>query len=573
MVKKCKKKLFSVLIKTGYCLGSFLLERIIYATQQHSKYRILWAALGLGLIGVHSPLSAGKVTLSLKKGSDWVAYDERNLDGGRGDYDNGKIWLQFPDYDTVVAWSRQFQARRLVEEIIKDDIKREVDAKILEARRAGRISDGTPLVYNMLYKGSADTRMEATTNVEFKLSVAEASSGSRTVLVRPHVASEGVSELAGNGEKEFHIVVNNVNAGESFAVAHVDEGLAFIQVYVILGQARYILVCEALQGIKQELIRARVRIPPPIQQALRSTTSVAAASPPVSAPAPAAPPQCPVIPLPILSPEALRHPLIENGTIGKLHALVGVDNWRTDNCVRIGQYEGFFGRPQGAKAYYRSELTGRRSEIKMYDGGLGDDREIVWDWFWKNFTSDEGIMGFVPRYVTNHLPLGLCTREGGRMAWNLSDRLGLPLVKVVVNFFRLTMNRDDEIRALSLPLAAGGIDKPIPIAVLSIGPNGWQREYDYSPNAGLAVRSLPNISGIGSPLLREVLPARAMVNPQAMKNACEWYALPDLLARLWVGSLQAVCFFVVHSQGIEIHITLLRKKMEYNWRRPAGHWR
>jgi hypothetical protein len=530
---------------------------------------------------VHTPLSAGKVILSLKKGSDWVPYDERNLDEGglvNGDeYGKAKAYLQFPDYDAMLAGHHQFQAGKLVERILKGDIKRGADAKIAQIRGCDGALSSAPLVYNMLYKGSADTRTGATEGVSFKLSATEAGSGIRTILICPHITGSGVTELTGNGEHEFNIVVNNVSAGESFAVAHVDGDQAFIQAYVILGQAKYILVRGALQAIKQELSRAKVKILPAFQRALRGDTSVAAA-PPVSAPAvPSRPPspvsgpepdaeesseepnERPVIPLSRLSPEAFEHPLVKNDMCARLLAFNG-DQWIHYGRVRAA-FRGSFG---GEKLIYFRNLLLRKG--MYHHNSLAKNRYEALETFLEYFL--DGMKSINDASEPLLWPFfALRPGKGGCMAWDLSDRLGLPLVKVTAQLIALPQEAG-EVKALSLPLVvAENIDglipiAEIPIAVLSIGPNGWQRAYDYTPNASLVIRSFPSVSGIGSPLLRAVLPQRAMATAtsQVAKDACRWYALvPDLLTRLQDDSLQVVCFFAIHSHGLEMHLTLLQR--------------
>jgi hypothetical protein len=529
-------------------------------------------------VSLYTPLSAGKVLLSLQKGDDWVPYDEHNLDDGgaaSGDeYGKTKAYLQFPDYDAMLQGDRRWKAGKVVNRLLMRDIKLKVDQKVATVRQHNAVWGRAPLIYRMLYRGSADTRTGTTGDVHFKLSVTEAGSDSRTLSVRPAITGSGVLELNGDGEQEFNIVVQNVNVGESFVVAHVDGDQAFIHVYVILGQLKYILVRGEFLKVAQELHRARISIPAVFQQALQGIAQATVlASAPTSSPPPAAPPSPkpetdeassqptvprPKVPLPRLSSEALQHPLVKNNAQSQLWAWDG-NQWRSYGQIKKA-YLGILDATR--KARVRDLLLPQKGRGM---GGIplsqnNKDRDEAWQGFYDTFVeeimsiSDDS--GHDARERLLQQFCGLEPGEGGRMAQDFSDRLGLPLVQATVKFIALP--EDGVVQALVLPLVAK-IAEPMPLAVLSIGPNGWEHWYDYDENDPLTVCSFPTISGIGLPVLKRVYPEAAMATDQIVRDACKWYALaPDILARLDNGP-QAVCYFAIHSHGVEMHLTLLQK--------------
>jgi hypothetical protein len=264
----------------------------------------------------------------------------------------------------------------------------------------------------------------------------------------------------------------------------------------------------------------------------------------------------------------MEHPLVKNDMRTQLWALSG-DRWAPYGRVKVALCE-LLGWP--GKLRFRNLLLKKGMYIHA---SLEKDRYGAWDGFGEYLYDGDDMAGLGSSDERERLLqpfLGLGPREGGCMAWGLSDRLGLPLVRVTVQFIALPQETG-EIKALSLPLMAEGINELMPVAALSVGPNGWRRVYDYTQSADLAVRSLPAISGTESPVLRAVFPQKAVASASSplVQNACEWYALtPDLLARLRNGSLQIVCFFAIHEQGLEVHLTLLQRMPPAFWLDLAG---
>ena len=142
----------------------------------------------------------------------------------------------------------------------------------------------------------------------------------------------------------------------------------------------------------------------------------------------------------------------------------------------------------------------------------------------------------------------------------LSARLGLPLIRMTFRFYIL--KNVDGIQALSLPFVAD-MGEVVPVAVLSLYPNALAWEYDDDGKL-LLCRSFPSMGPEGTLLLRNVLPQSTLSDPQALDTACAWFVLSfDLLERLKDGFPHAVYIFLIHSQGIELNVTLLQKQLPY----------
>jgi hypothetical protein len=499
---------------------------------------------------------AGKVTLFLKQNNLEIPYDEGNRDyGGKGNYDNSKTWLRFPDYDVVLRNSSN-QAGNHITNILKN-IKDSINQQMTEVKKLSEFSQDSPVIYNMLYKGSADTQVAQTGKLDFKLSVTGGSQNSKTWIF--YTSPPKIPNLKGNGEQTFSILVKNNTLGETFVVVHSDDGQTFVQVYGIIGQVKYYFIRERVGNLSTSL--AQSRIPLAYQQALAAEIPPSVATPvtqqPVQPiiPTPLSLPPTPVQPQPQSTP-VVKNPLIEKYVTSSLYGLSS-NQWNEFGKVKIQLRETF-----GAEPFFEdfanismlnpaANCSLREFHERLSNGTLPTWAEVpkMYTRYNENITSEYSCLAILPN---------LSFTEEQWIGLTLSKRLGLPLHRVTLRYIALEYE-DETVKALSLPFVAP-IDKSVPVAVVLAEPNGWNRYYDT--NLGLLRRSFPTISGIGSPLLRNVLPNSALSNPQTLKDACDWYALtPDLLDRLKDGSPQSVCFFLIHHQGIEMHFTVIQKKL------------
>ncbi|MDR0445115.1 MAG: hypothetical protein LBG98_02430 [Puniceicoccales bacterium] len=524
------------------------------------KYIRLWALAGVCCVMGVSSMSAGKVTVSIKQGNQWVPYDENTRDDGIGDYDNNKLWMQFPDYGAIFNESSQYQAGNIMQGILEKINKKEILPQIARARQTVKSNyplQNVSVVYRMLYLGSGDTRTQPTRTLNFKLSVTESSNSSETWVFYDSSVTQGQHKITGNGEQDFNILINNISTEKPFIVSHRENEQFFMQVYVVLGQIKYIFM-RGKQGNLSNQISSVVpanyrqaldgRIIPISSPVAQQPTS----QPPVSLPN--LPPSQPVNqPRPVVTQPAPvpEHPLVKNCTMLSLYGKLG-NGWNSLGKAEIKMQE-TFGKNPSFKDFNNTTMSLHVAGISLERFREELARERV---FWNE------LPGMRNRFFTGKNVLDILPDPSSLGGWDcsvLANRLGLPLSRITLQFFILKYD-DNSIQGLSLPLSAP-IGQQIPVAVILATPDGWNRYYDQK--AGLLCRNFPAISGIGVPLLRNVVPENSLNNLQEAKDACEWYALtPDLLDRLKDGSPQSVCFFLIHPQGVEMHFVVLQRKLE-----------
>jgi hypothetical protein len=171
----------------------------------------------------------------------------------------------------------------------------------------------------------------------------------------------------------------------------------------------------------------------------------------------------------------------------------------------------------------------------------------------------QNIASDTPWYA--RLPNDLSPENDHWIGSELSARLGLPLIRMT--FRSYVLENTDGLQALSLPFVAK-VEKAIPVATLWLYPNVLASLYDDDGIEGLCMRSFPALSESGILLLRNVQPVSTRDDPQMSSYSCEWSLLSSgLLECLEDGFPHATCCFLIHSQGIELNVTLLQKQLPY----------